>query len=156
METYSLIILWLYFFIPCSYLRQIEIFSIPLTLVCSFCWCFYWNQIFSRFSQVPLNLEKVTFCKKSKVKVIFLDFMMDLSIHIAVLKIVAKINKVLKSATPKIGSKGGVIWGWHSYFWGEQKYERPSSFTLFFLRRIYQYIDTIKITTPNWFYIRFI
>ena len=33
---FSLIILWLYFFIPCSYLRQIEIFSIPLTLVCSF------------------------------------------------------------------------------------------------------------------------
>jgi hypothetical protein len=66
-----------------------------------------------------LKLEKIIGIQKSagKVrKVIFLDFMMDLSIHIAVLKIVAKINNVLKSATPKIGSKGGVIWGWHSYF----------------------------------------
>ena len=25
------------------------------------------------------------------------------------------------------------MWEWHSYFWGEQKYERPSFFPLFFL-----------------------
>ena len=52
-------------------------------------------------------------------------------------------SATLLSATPEIGSEGGVpllflskegMWEWHSYFWGERKYERPSFFTLFFLQ----------------------
>ena len=40
----------------------------------------------------------------------------------------------------------GAMWDWHSYLWRERKYERPSSFTLFFWNFLFSDIIFQKVS----------